>query len=488
MTPEQARLLVRQAFREQDLTLETIRRADPNLVWALRRIAGLIKRLPPPGDLMRESNWRQQRAAAMAEMDRYARSLGEETLQTLKAEIDRSEEFSRGYIKAGVEGATQVGEQVQRSTVARVGVNQAPPFNAYVLNRELSVTTGQTYYRAFNKAGVAGQTFAQAFGVKLDDLGGILQVPTGRGGVARYFMTSIDRLVMQGILAGTDTEEIAQNLIFDSIRGGLSLGSSAKSLKSSAVTVVRTAIADGLHRAHEEFWDANDDWEWTDPLSGEKRSGKVIQGWIFDATTDSRACPDCAMQDQKYAPERDGLPAPPLHPRCRCSRRPVTETERALMKQDAAEARRREQAGLAPQTIGSGVELYEAKDLPGRRRGESPKEFIERMQRKRKAANRDRREPPDRWYATPVKKDGKTFYRVARDLPAVGRDGVRRVPEWLATTSKATQVDFFGTEARQERFQELIKGGATPREAMVQLLSVDKEEGRRRYRFKALED
>jgi hypothetical protein len=498
MTPEQARLLVRQAFREQDLTLDVIKRSDPRLVWALRRIAGLIKTLPKPGDMMRESQWRQMRANVMNELDGYARTVGAEALETLKAEVDRSEEFARGYIRLGLEKATESGQTVKTNTAVSLGVNQAQPFQAFVLGKELTVTTGRTYFEAFNRAGVAGQSFAKAFGVKLDEAGGILQVPAGRKGVARYFMTSIDRLVMQGILEGRLTEDIAQDLIFDSIKGGLSLGQSAKSLKTSAVTVVRTAIADGLNRAHEQFWDANDSWEWTDPVTGEEHSGKIIQGWIFDAITDSRACPDCSMLDQKYAPRRDDLPAPPLHPRCRCIRRPISETERLLMREDAEEARRREKAGIKPQTVGSAVELYEAKDLPGRRRGESPKDFIKRMNGKRRAAQQDGRDLPERWYSTPVKKDGKTFYRVARDLPAFGREGVRRVPEWLGErdgngfmVNDATRIDFFGGgkagATRNELFKRLVQGGKSPREAMVQLLSVDKEEGRRRFRFKPVD-
>lgn len=493
MTPEQAKLLVRQAFLEQDLTVDVVRRAEPRLVWALRRIAGLIKTLPEAGDLMRESQWRQIRAAAMDELDGYARTLGAETLETLKAEVDRAEEFARGYIRLGVEGATEAGTTASVSSSVTVAVNSAQPFQTFALGKEITVTTGRTYFEAFNRAGVAGQNFAKAFGVKLDDVGGILQVPAGRKGVARYFMTSIDRLVTQGILEGRLTEEIAQDLIFDSIKSGLSLGTSARSLKSSAMTVARTAIADGLNRAHEQFWDANDDWEWTDPETGEEHKGKIIAGWMFDAVTDSRACPDCSMLDQKYAPERDQLPATPIHPRCRCIRRPITNTAKELMRADAEEARRKEKAGLKPQTLGSAVELYEAKDLPGRRRGETPKDFIKRMKGRQRAAQQDGRSLPERWYATPVKKDGKTFYRRAVDLPAVGRDGIRRLPEWLATTNKTTQVDFFGGgnagAIRQAQFEALMrKGGLTPREAMVRLLSVDRDEGRRRYRFRPVKE
>jgi hypothetical protein len=55
----------------------------------------------------------------------------------------------------------------------------------------------------------------------------------------------------------------------------------------------------------------------------------------------------------------------------------------------------------------------------------------------------------------------------------------------------ATRIDFFGGgkagATRNELFKRLVQGGKSPREAMVQLLSVDKEEGRRRFRFKPVD-
>ena len=229
----------------------------------------------------------------------------------------------------------------------------------------------------------------------------------------------------------------------------------------------RTATADALNRAHEAFWDAQDDG--------------LIKGWVFDSVTDSRACPECTMLDQRFAKDRDKLPAVPVHPRCRCVRRPVTATEMALMREDA-------KAGVTPNN--TAVELYEAKDLPGRRRGESPKDFIKRQQRLRRAQIQQGKDTKERWYATPVRKDGKTFYRMARDLPAEGKAGVIRVPEWLgqAKTTDATRIDFFGGgtpgELRNREFKRLMREGQTPREALVKLLTYDREDGIRRYRFK----
>lgn len=481
MTPEQAKLLVRQAFREQDLTLQVVRDADPRLVWLLRRIAGQIKALPEAGDLMREQQWRKVRSSVFGELDQFANALGADVLNQLKGEIGNAEAFSRGYLEVGIEGA--------KPTSVTVGVNQAAPFNAYAMGREVSVTTGRLYYEAISRSGVAGQNFAKLFGVSLDDAGGLLTVGDGRTGLSRFFMTSIDRLVMQGLLEGRTTEAIAQDLIFESIKGGLNLGKTARQLKANATTVVRTAIADALSSAHEAFWDANNQWEWDDPETGEHHQGELIAGWMFDAITDSRVCVECAMWDQKFARRRDDLPAVPLHPRCRCVRRPITESERELMRMENEEDRRREKAGKPPKTVGTAVQIYTEQELRANgtlRKGESMKDFLKRMKGRRDAARQDGKDLPERWYATPVKKDGQVFWRKAVDKPAVGRAGVMRVPEWLATTNETTQVDFFGTRARQQKFQELIGSGKTPREAMVALLSIDRNEKAGRYRFKPM--
>jgi hypothetical protein len=496
MTPEQARLLVRQAFIEQGLTGSVIKGIEPDLIAALLRIAGRIKTLPKPGDLMREQVWRQTRPQLYADLDRFANRLGVDLLNTLKGQVQSAEEFARGYVELGVEKATATGQNVTAGSSVTVGAGptfQAQPFQSFVMGKDITVTSGQTYFKAISQAGVAGKDFQALFGASINQTDGFISVGGKGTGVARFYMTSIDRLVTQGILEGRLTEDIASDLVGESFRG-LNLGMTGRQLKTQATTVVRTAIADSLNRAHEAFWSANNDWEWTDPNTGEEHKGTLIKGFIFDATTDSRACPECSMWDQKYATKIDDLPRAPLHPRCRCVRRPVTNTERLLMKEDAEDAR----DGRGPKTVGSGIELQTEEDLRksgALRRGESMKDFLGRQKRLRKAAQQQGRDLPERWYATPVKKDGKVYWRKAVDLPPVGRAGVMRVPEWLGqkngngfVVSDATRIDFFGGgkagEARNETFKRLIKEGKGSREALVALLSVDRNVKVGRYRFK----
>jgi len=486
MTPEQAKKLVQLAFYEQGLANDMVKNVDSDLKATLRIIAGEIRALPEPGDLMRESRWRAIKPRIMAQLERFSGRFGESVISVLRDGAVKAEEFSRGYIELGVEGATQSGQVVRANSSVTVGINQ-PPQMMFINNQEIPVTTGRIYFKAIAETDVVGQSFTKLFGKSISEQGGILTVGQQKTGFARFFMTSIDRMVTEGILKGEATEEIAQNLIFESVRNGLNLGKTAKQLKTQAMTVARTATANALNRAHAAFWDANNSWEWTDE-DGNRRSGKLIVGYVFDAVTDSRACPECAMYDQQFREKRDQLPVAPLHPRCRCVRRPITRTERALMTKE----RRSGQVDG-----GSGIQLYQASELPGRRKGESPKDFIKRQRRLRQAQIQQGKDTKERWYATPVKKDGKTYYRVARDMPATDGSGVRRVPEWLAKTNKTTQVDFFGGprragsdvpspgEIRQAEFQRLIKGGDHPREALNKLLNVDREDGLKRYRFKA---
>lgn len=446
MTPEQAKLLIRQAFREQDLSIQTVNAADSALLATLQRVAGLIKTLPPAGDLFREQAWRKLKPQIMQELDGYARQLGRQTLEVLKGEVEQAEVVARAFVP-----------------VPRPGGAEA--FGTVWMGDQIRVTAGDLYYRALSKAGVAGQSFLEVFGTSVDKGGGILTVGEKRTGLARFFMTTIDRVVTRGLLEGRQTIDMADDLIVDSIKGGLNLGFSAKQLRANAVTVVRTAIIDANARAREAFWDANDE---------------DIVRWYFDALSDSRTCPWCAMYDQKEAKERDKLPKIPLHARCRCQVLPLTKAALILREED------REDGTLQG---GSAVELFREDELPGRRKGETAKEYIARMREERKRAQAAGGDLSERWYATPAKKDGVTYWRRARDLPPTGKSGVMNVPQWLATSNKTTQVEFFGGGGpgalRQQRFEEMLRQGLNPREALAKLLSADgNARNVKRYKFK----
>jgi SPP1 gp7 family putative phage head morphogenesis protein len=441
----QARLLIRQAFREQDLTVRVTNAADAALMASLQRVADLIKGLPAPGDLLREQAWRKLKPQIMQELDRYANELGRQTLEVLKGEVEQAEVVARAFVPVPKPGGAEA-------------------FGTVWMGDQIRVTSGDLYYRALSKAGVAGQSFREVFGTSLDKAGGILTVGQERTGLSRFFMTSIDRVVTRGLLEGKATPEMAQELIQQSLKG-LNLGVAGKTLRANATTVVRTAIIDANARAREAFWDANDE---------------DIVRWYFDALSDSRTCPWCAMYDQKEAKSRDELPKVPVHPRCRCQVLPLTKAALLLREED------RKDGTLQG---GSAVELFKESELPGRRDGESVKDFIQRKRREREAAIAAGKDLPERWYATPVKKDGVTYWRRARDLPPTGKSGVMNVPQWLATTNKTTQIDFFGGGGpgalRQQRFEQMIGEGLSPREALARLLSADgTARNVKRYRFK----
>lgn len=458
MDERQARLLIQQAFREQGLTGEVIKGVNPNLLEALRRVASLIRTtLPAPGDLMRERAWRQLRPRLYADLDRFANELGAATMEALKGEINQAERVASGYL---------MGEKTNPAALTRSGnvdsLRGATPFTAVWQGADITVTSGEMYFRALSQTGVAGQSFREIFGVSIDPTGGILTVGEQRTGLSRFFITSIDRLVSRGILEGIDTADIAHELVFDSIKSGLNLGKTGRQLRTNAFTVVRTAIAEANARMHEAFWDANDE---------------DIEGWVFDALSDSRTCPWCAMNDQKEAKDRDDLPKVPLHPRCRCQVLPITKAAKLLREEDKKE-------GNLPG--GSAVELYteaELRDKFNVPKNESIKDFL-----KRRGGPGERDQL--RIYRTPVKQNGRTFYRVARDLPATGASGILKVPEWLATANTTTRVQFFGGgnpgRIRNEYFERRIKDGDSPRTALNALLSRDEAVTRRSHmlRFK----
>ena len=453
MDERQARLLIQQAFREQGLTGEIIKGVNPNLIEALRRTAAQIRRtLPPPGDLMRERAWRQLRPRLYADLDRFANELGAATMSALKDEVNQAEKVAAGFL---------VGEKTNPASLTRSGnvssLRGAAAFEAVWQGADITVTSGELYFKALSRTGVAGQSFREIFGVSIDPTGGILTVGEQRTGLSRFFVTSIDRLVSRGILEGRDTADIAHDLVFDSIKSGLNLGKTGRQLRTNAFTVVRTAIAEANARMHEAFWDENDE---------------VIEGWVFDALSDSRTCPWCAMNDQKEAKDRNDLPKVPLHPRCRCQVLPITAAAKLLREEDKKE-------GNLPG--GSAVEVYTESELRDKFKvpaNETTKDFL-----KRRGGKGDRDQL--RIYRTPFKQNGRTFYRVARDLPATGASGILKVPEWLATANATTRIQFFGGgnpgRIRNEIFERRVKDGDSPRSALNALLSRDEALTRRSH-------
>lgn len=141
-----------------------------------------------------------------------------------------------------------------------------------------------------------------------------LFTPSGKTGISpatELFFKSVDTRVRKGIIQGWTTEEIADLIAVDATANGvkginLNAGETSKSIRSQAMAIARTGTQDMARQVKEEVYEANAEaleemvWEWTTAL-------------------DSRTCPTCMPLDgRRWGRYEKGRPKWPLHPNCRC--------------------------------------------------------------------------------------------------------------------------------------------------------------------------
>ena len=463
MTPEQAKLLVRNQFRLLDLSKLAVKRGDDALTQAIINAARLIQSLPSE-TLLREQAWKAMLPRVQALFDQATPAMGRELIAVMTAEIEQQVNFAAAYIKPGqhtvqlewsekssINGQSLAGQLAgppQASPGFALGSsNSTPPWatEATMGGTTFTVKVPPEISGVVKRPKIAGVDLARTYGLSVDASGEILALGTERSGLARFLVQSVDRRVRAGFLAGETTESIAQNLVVDSVRSGLNLGPTAMKLKQDAIAVARTGLLDLANRVHEEVWDANE-------LDGDGK--KQIVAYVFDSSNDSRACPTCVALDGKEGP-RDEIPRPPIHPQCRCQKLPVSRTEMELRKSGE---------GLRD-TPGSAVELVAPSEMPKRLPGETQKEWLRRLNK----------ESDDgvRWYQTTKSVNGQTWYQRARDLQKPGT-----VADWLAnkdTTRAALEQAMGGGNAGSLRADWFLKQvnekGRDPQKAYVDLLT-----------------
>jgi hypothetical protein len=125
-----------------------------------------------------------------------------------------------------------------------------------------------------------------------------------------------------GFLGGETNDEIARRVSnFFGQAGGRNGG------KPWAMTqaVVRTSMAEASQAAHDAFYEANED------LLPKTKSG--YRFW-WDASNDTRLCPECAPMDGVKYKNRDDVKGWPRHFSCRCKILPITATMELLEEED----------------------------------------------------------------------------------------------------------------------------------------------------------
>ena len=500
MDEKTARQLVRNTFDLLAAGDRALAAAEPALIAAFQRVTRLLETLPPVGDVMRERAWREMKPAVLQALEPATGQLGLSIVNELAEELKAQVAFAtnvlqtRGEIvdKWGVTHTTsdiniggfsvdEPGASAARraagdfsqnvrsieapwtstGTIAQIGGAAVPDISA----DNFTIRVPPSVARQISRTRISGQTLERAFPISIEGTGATMTLGRKETGFTQFMLNTLDTRVRTALLRGDTTEEVARELVFDSMKQGLNLGPTANQLKNYARAAARTALMDGSQRIQEEVWDAN--------------SG-VIAGWEFDATNDSRTCPRCFPLDGLFSKEKAGIPSTPIHPACRCRRLPVTNTE-LLMRTKGGEPG------------GSSVELVAPGDVPARRDGESTKAYKDRLS-------------DDRYYLTKGKAGGEMWVRRAidhkaikqqmdvADLPKTVRSilledgrlkpGQTKIalergmtgPQWLAqgtTTEASRQVAFGGGHAgavRSKLFNRWLEQGMSPEKAFDKLL------------------
>lgn len=393
MNEEQLRLFIQQAFAmiaREDAVIQGI---DPAFLESMKNIRQIVLDNLPDDGILREQQWRAIQPLVAQELQPYNRAMAEQLFLGLSESApDMANEAVRMIEAVGI-----TPEPVLAGAPAPPPAIAAPA---------LPATT-----EAVLRTRVNGTRLTQLF-----------ESVDGRASkFVRFNLDAINRKVVNGIITGQTTQEIADAIAIVYARQGVEYVSTtgptaARQLRAEARAVARTAIQDANRQIHNEVYRANAEaladlqWEWV-------------------AVLDSRTCPTCAPLDGKRWPNRSDAPTWPVHVNCRCQVIAVDPDEAASVRAG--------QAVYNNPTSGEGS------------------------------------------YKTKVKVKGDNLYRKSIQVRP-GKDG--RPPnyaDFLATSNQKTQQMFFGGgnagSVRANKFRKAIERGTSPDKALVDLINTDRQ-------------
>ena len=228
--------------------------------------------LLPEESLLRDKAWKELQPIVKQQMAPYAQALRQAVeQQEVAAAPDMKAYAAREAEYAGAKITQGLGAPLQSSVVEQV-----------------------------NRARVGKARFEQLFS-------------NANGGVSPWteqMFKVVDRNVRGGIIQGQTTKQIADQVVHDTISGGvpgvsLQGQTSTKQIRAQAMAMTRTVTQDVNRQVKEEVWDAN----------AEALEGFVYQ---FSAALDSRTCQTCAPKDGQKWDKKSDAPMTPLHVNCRC--------------------------------------------------------------------------------------------------------------------------------------------------------------------------
>ena len=346
MNESQLKSFVRQAFALQDTSDRAVLDVDALLGRVMLNVRRLVETLPDEG-LLRQKAWREIKPLVLREMSPYA--------SKLRMAVYREETIAS---KGMVDYAIREGKYAGAALTDGVGAPAPASIAA-----------------AVDKAKIGKQRFRTLFTPK-------------QGPIAPWvdgMFRVVDRKVQTGILQGMTTQQIANEVVHETILRGvpgvtLQGQTAARTIRAQAMAMTRTVTQDVQRQVKEEVWRANKD----------KLKGFVYQ---WSAALDSRTCQTCAPLDGKRWNKREDAPTPPIHVNCRCQLL-LIDPEDEFWNENRKNGQQISDTPFSPNSKGT--------------------------------------------YKTKVKVKGERFYRQAR--PFTGND----YSDYLASSNLTTQTEFFG--------------------------------------------
>jgi hypothetical protein len=482
---QQRKLVLQNLLKVLDHAGDSARRSQEAIELMAVQIRALIRTLPEEG-LLRETAWRRLQPEVSRALERMSLAVGRDLVLEAAAMVPEQAEWAANYLRSGLPGDAPGAAAARR---ALTGENN--PFDPRTVegfpgatytaqdlgnvgaNPEILGTLQQRVppqVMAQVKAmRIDGRTLQQWFGDSVviepgaaSTIGGVATDARGLPRFAKFGMRSIDRNVRAGFISQLTNEQIAQNIIADEIRGNMRLGQGVVRLKSDARAITRTALANLSEKVHQDQWRGafDTDYSFVDDNGVRRYPGREMQNgmkWRWDASNDSRTCPECSSLDNKTVDTREELPSIPLHIQCRCQALPVSLTQQALERRERSQDKK-----------AYGVEVTN-RPPPPQRDKEPRKAYVDRMHR-------------EGWFLTQGRsKSGERFWR--RRVEVSSQDGtvadflgglVQRAAKGTDVTGAATTLQeyFNGGRAGAKRalvFARLVNGGMDPQDALQQL-------------------
>ena len=364
MDEQQAFRAIRNAIRLESLGRDLAAKVAPQLREAYKYLQDLIANLPEEA-IGRELRYRQLSDLIRATLNPVSEKTYQLAVQALIDEIPQQLAYAEKILGEG---------------------DQLPP---------LQLTRTQLVEMA---------TDTKVLGKRIDQL-------FGEGTFTKAQITKVDKVVKQGFLLGETNEQIARNL-----------STAFNGSRRDVTAVARTAVMDMSQRAHETFWDANNNFDWVDPETGETREVRLIKLWEYDATFDYRVCPQCYPHDGIRKEKRSDLPSVPRHPNCRCRVLPLTATALALEEED-------KRKGMTASIV---------------------------------EVNKKERDAQGRVYKTKAKVGGDKMFKSAREIKPAKAGQAPRMWDFIAQTTPDTRRAVLG-DARAAEFEYITSSNRGPK-------------------------